>query len=175
MRLVISYLPLLLTLNLSESLHWSAAEKGMSWEQCLMLHRVKRTIITKSPGFKMHQHNALFLKKNQCYFPVFTSQIQDCGVFQQRHRVSGSAGVISCIFCPQTLYNIHRVVDMCVVAIEHPAEVCWWNRGCRALQCHSVSLWSCWRSNNWHVMWSNWTEKRQRVLMLEKLRQTGYL
>lgn len=69
----------------------------------------------------------------------FTFQIQNCGVFQRRHHVSGQAGVISCVFCPQHLYDVHRIINRCLVAVEHPAEVCWWNRFCCALQCHSLA------------------------------------
>ena len=49
---------------------------------------------------------------------------------------------------------------MSLVAVEPPAEVCRWDRVGRALQCHSLAGRSSWRTDDWNVMWSNYTEKR---------------
>lgn len=54
-----------------------------------------------------------------------TSQIQNCGVFLHGHHVDGGAVVVPAVLCPEPLNNKQGCVDVCLAAVEHPAEVCW--------------------------------------------------
>lgn len=82
-----------------------------------------------------------------------TSQTDNCGVFPLGDLISDCAGVIPCVFCIHHLYDVQGILNMRLVAVEHPAEGRRWNRVCCALQRHSLAQWSCWWSSYWYVMW----------------------
>lgn len=65
---------------------------------------------------------------------IATSEIQNCGVFPHGHCVPGSASVIPSVLFSQALNDEARGIDMCLVAVKHPAEVSWWYRVRCALQ-----------------------------------------
>lgn len=69
----------------------------------------------------------------------FTSEIKNGRVLQFGHRISGSARVVPGAFCPQQIDDIQGVIDVRLIAIERPAEGCWWDGVGRALQCHSAT------------------------------------
>lgn len=89
-----------------------------------------------------------------------TSQIHNCEVFHHGHHISSCAGVIANVFFPQSLDNIHGAVDVCLVAVEHPAEVCWWDRVCCALQGYPMAWCCCWWSINWYIIWPICRERK---------------
>lgn len=94
---------------------------------------------------------------------TLTSQIHNCGVFHHGHHISSCAGVIANVFFPQSLDNVHGAVDICLVAVEHPAEVCWWDRVCCALQGHPLARCCCWWSSNWYIIWPICTERMSNI------------
>lgn len=104
-----------------------------------MLQVIKRTVISFSQIASFLTKTRETSKNYTSNHGALTSQIQNCGVCLHGHHVFGCARVIPYVSLLKHLYDIQGVVDMCLVAVKRPAEVCWWKRICCALQCQSVA------------------------------------
>lgn len=137
-----------LRLSLSESTQSTGALQLTSREHRRTLHQVRSNI-----SFTSVLSRHLWKKIITWLTWIPTSEIQNCGVFHHGHCVPGSAGVIPCVFFLQPLDNISGGINMCLVAVKHPAEVGWRDRVRCAPQGQPPAQRCFWGSDNRNVMW----------------------
>lgn len=143
-----AYVELLVRLSLSESTQSTGALQLTSRERRRTLHQVKNKhrlykCVTKT-----------FMKTKITWLTwIPTSEIQNCGVFHHGHFVPGGAGVVPCVLFLQPLDNIGGGINMCLVAVKHPAEVGWRDRVRCAPQGQPLAHRCFWGSDDGNVMW----------------------
>lgn len=114
--------------TLSEPKHSRGAAHLTSREQCRKLHNLK---VREKESEIIHKLSIIvyrYVQRHKDPPPrqIPTSKIQNCGVFIHSHHVASSACVIPKILFSQVLNDKGRGIDMCLVAVERPAKVCWW-------------------------------------------------